>query len=96
MVKVFKRLIDNSSVKVTKFTLGPNQNTGYHKHQFDYIIVPITNGKLLSIDKNNKSTEFIIEKGTPYFRNSGVEHDVINKSNSEIIFVEVEILNTSL
>ncbi len=30
-------------------------------------------------------------KGVPYFRNAGVEHDVINANPFEFAFVEVEL-----
>ena len=48
--------IDNKLVKVTKYSFMPGQETGTHKHLYDYIVTPITDGKLLLIDENgNKS-----------------------------------------
>ena len=44
--------IDNNLVRVTKYSFMPGQETGMHKHLYDYIVTPITDGKLLLIDKN--------------------------------------------
>ena len=34
---------------------------------------------------------FAAKKGVPYFRSEGVEHDVINASDGEYAFIEIEI-----
>ena len=31
-----------------------------------------------------------LKKGVPYFRETGVEHDVINPNEFEFVFIEVE------
>ena len=31
------------------------------------------------------------KKGVPYFRNEGVEHDVINADSGEYAFIEIEL-----
>ena len=36
----------------------PGQETGVHKHLYDYIVTPITNGKLLLIDKNGNESKY--------------------------------------
>ena len=32
-----------------------------------------------------------MKKGVPYFRNEGVEHDVINANDGEYAFIEIEL-----
>ena len=83
--------INNQNVKVTKFTLKPDESTGFHTHELDYVIVPITNGELKIIDKQDKEVFKKLIAGEPYFRKKGVEHNVINNGSDIIIFVEVEI-----
>ena len=83
--------IDNKKVKVSKFTLPPKGSTGFHFHALDYVIIPITNGKLKLINKSNEEKFTTLIAGKPYFRNKGVEHNVINIGNDTIIFIEVEI-----
>jgi hypothetical protein len=36
-----------------------------------------------------------LKKGVPYFRKAGVEHDVINASDGEFAFIEIELLAAS-
>jgi len=32
-----------------------------------------------------------MKKGVPYFRNEGVEHDVINANDTDYAFIEIEL-----
>tara|TARA_B100001989_G_scaffold7256_1_gene4878 strand:+ start:6105 stop:6377 length:273 start_codon:yes stop_codon:yes gene_type:complete len=83
--------IDNKKVKVSKFTLLPKGSTGFHVHALDYVIIPISDGKLKLINKNKKETYTTLKAGEPYFRKKGVEHNVINIGPKTITFIEVEI-----
>ncbi len=83
--------IDNKLVKVTKYSFKPGQETGMHKHLFDYIVTPLTNGKLLLIDKNGNKSNFNLVESQSYFRKAGVEHNVINSGKQKLIFVETEL-----
>ena len=71
--------IDNKLVKVTKYTFMPGQQTGMHKHFYDYIVTPITDGKLFLIDKNGNRSDYNLIASQLYFRKAGVEHNVINR-----------------
>ena len=88
---IAKLQIDNERVRVTEYRFAPNAETTFHRHEFDYVVVPTTTGDLL-LKEPDGDRVVRIETGVPYFRNEGVEHDVINPSKeNEIIFVEVEI-----
>ena len=62
-----------------------------HKHKYDYIVLPITNGEIILIDKNGIESKAVLTIAEAYFRKAGVEHNVINNSNKKLIFVEVEL-----
>ena len=85
--------IDNKLVKVTKYFFMPGQETGVHKHLYDYIVTPITNGKLLLIDKNGNESNYNLIASQSYFRKAGVEHNVINCGKQDLIFIETELKN---
>ena len=85
--------IDNKLVKVTKYTFMPGQETGMHKHFYDYIVTPITDGKLLLIDKNGNKSDYNLIASQSYFRKAGVEQNVINSGKQKIIFIETELKN---
>lgn len=84
------RLIENDRVRVTEWRFAPGAATGHHRHEYDYVVVPIATGKLRIVDKTGERL-FDLVHGRPYFRNLGVEHDVINAGDNEVAFVEVEI-----
>lgn len=83
--------IDNKLVKVTKYSFLPGQETGVHKHLYDYIVTPLTGGKLLLIDKNGNKSDYSLIASNSYFRKAGVEHNVINNGKQKLIFIETEL-----
>jgi quercetin dioxygenase-like cupin family protein len=85
--------IDNKLVKVTKYSFMPGQETGTHKHLYDYIVTPITDGKILLIDENGNKSDYSLTASHSYFRKAGIEHNVINNGEQKLIFVETEIKN---
>jgi hypothetical protein len=55
-------------------------------------VVPQFDG-VLEIDLGNgERTRAEMRSGVPYFRQLGVEHDVINGNDFECAFVEIELL----
>lgn len=86
-------LIENNRTRVTEWRFkNRGDNTGWHKHEFDYIVVPVQDGVLEIVDKDRNITTAFLKKGMPYYRDLGVEHDVINGNDVEFAFVEVEFL----
>jgi beta-alanine degradation protein BauB len=83
--------IDNDRVRVTEWRFAPGAATGWHRHEYDYVIMPVADGRLELIDAAGKSSFAELKLGVPYFRNAGVEHDVRNPNAQEFAFVEVEI-----
>lgn len=85
-------MIDNDEVLVTEWRFAPNAETGWHRHQYDYVVVPQSTGTLRLQENDGERTAELIS-GQPYFRNSGVEHNVVNANDYEFVFIEVEIKN---
>ncbi len=83
-------LIENARVRVTEWRFAPGAATGYHRHEYDYIVVPMTTGKLL-LKAPAGDHEAELTQGVPYFRTVGVEHDVVNVNDYEFVFVETEL-----
>ncbi len=82
--------VDNDRTRVTEWRFAPGAATGYHRHEFDYVVVPQTTGKLKLIGPDGDATLADLTAGQSYFRQAGVEHDVINASDHEFVFVEIE------
>ena len=83
--------IDNKSVKVTEYSFSPGSETTFHKHEMDYIVVPINDGELQLVDKFGNNVKTRLKKGVSYFKKAGVEHNVINSGNKDLKFIEIEI-----
>lgn len=83
--------IDNERVRVTEWRFAPGAATGWHRHEFDYVVVPLSDGKLRIVAEGGAETIAELRKGVPYFREVGVEHDVINANDFEFAFIEVEM-----
>ena len=83
--------IDNDKVRVTRWTLRPKEDTGQHRHEFDYVVVPLVQGKMLVANADGSSTSNDVSQGSPYFRESGAEHTVSNSGSDVLDFVEIEV-----
>ena len=86
-------LIDNERVRVTEWRFkNKGDNTGWHRHAYDYVVIPQFDGTLEIDLGTGQRTTAELQKGVPYFREIGVEHDVINANPFEWSFIEVELL----
>ena len=87
---VFSVQTDNARTKVTRWTFAPASETGPHCHPHDFIVIPLTKGKLLLQTKEGESVR-TLEPGQSYFRNAGIEHNAVNVGGNEIVLMEIEI-----
>jgi hypothetical protein len=39
--------VDNDRVNVAEWSFAPGAETGHHRHEFDYVVVSLTHGKML-------------------------------------------------
>ena len=83
--------IDNEEVRVTEWRLAPDTATGHHTHEMDYVIVPISAGEMTIIAPNGDVSKAQLGAGQSYFRKAGVQHDVQNRTDREIVFLEIEL-----
>ncbi len=83
--------IDNERVKVTEWRFAPGAQTGWHRHERDYVVVPVADGLLLLEQPDGSTVTSQLLTGRSYARMTGVEHNVINASDHEIAFIEIEL-----
>jgi beta-alanine degradation protein BauB len=83
--------IDNARVRVTEWRFAPGAATGWHRHEYDYVVVPLTSGRLLLREPGGGERTVELTAGASYNRPVGVEHDVINPGPGEFVFVEIEL-----
>jgi len=82
--------IDNDRTRVTEWRFAPGAETGWHRHEYDYVVVPAMDGRLRIVGPGGEEVVAEMKAGAPYFRETGVEHNVINANDGEYAFIEVE------
>jgi quercetin dioxygenase-like cupin family protein len=82
---------DDDRVRVTTWTFEDGEDTGHHRHEYDYIVVPITGGAFEVTEVDGSSRELTQTAAVAYLGRVGTEHNVINRSGQTAIFVEVEL-----
>ena len=87
--------VETARLRVTEWRFAPGAATGWHRHAFDYVVVPITTGRLLLEEPGGASRYAQLTAGVSYARETGVEHDVVNDSDSEFVFIEIELTEAS-
>ena len=84
--------VDNEQVRVTTWTFkAAGAATGQHRHEFDYVVVPVTGGTFTVIDIDGPVRKLNQVVGTPYLGAAGTAHDVVNATDQEAVFVEIEL-----
>lgn len=81
---------ETERVVVTEWRFPPGGHTGWHVHAYDYVVVPMTTGRLTLHTKDGIIASDLTA-GQSYGRGKGVEHDVINDNPFEFVFVEIEL-----
>jgi D-alanine-D-alanine ligase-like ATP-grasp enzyme len=65
--------------------------TGPHRHEFDYVVVPVTGG-VFSVTGSDGSVRTMTQTaGTPYVGAAGTDHEVVNVTGQAVSFVEIEL-----
>ena len=83
-------LVQDQKVRVTRFDFGPDQETGWHIHEYDYVITAITDCFMRLQHPDGTETESEVAAGNAYIRDAGVHHNVINISDKKMSFIEIE------
>ncbi len=81
--------VNNDRVLVTEWRFPVAGETTWHRHSYDYVVVPMKTGRL-QLDDGKETRIAELTAGKSYYRPVGVEHNVINANDYEFVFVEIE------
>ena len=87
--------VDDERVRVTKWSFAPGARTGWHRHDYAYVVVPLTTGRL-RLHSGDGVSEAELTAGQAYSRPAGIEHDVENANDYDFAFIEVELKDRPL
>lgn len=85
------RLADDERVRITMWSFALGDSTGQHRHELDYVVVPVTGGTFDVTSPGGEIAEMTQQLGVPYFRSAGALHNVTSTTEGEVVFVEVEL-----
>jgi quercetin dioxygenase-like cupin family protein len=88
--------IDDDRFRVTEWRFASGAETGWHIHGHDYVIVPLTDGKLGLEGPDGTQSQAALTQGVPYSRRTGVAHNVVNAGDVPLAFLEVEVVDSDL
>jgi quercetin dioxygenase-like cupin family protein len=83
--------VDDGRFRVTEWRFAPGAETGQHVHGMDYVVVPMTTGRL-RLEEPEGVREVELTAGVSYARTVGVSHNVVNPNAFEFVFVEIEVM----
>jgi quercetin dioxygenase-like cupin family protein len=83
--------VDDEHVRVTRWDFPPGAETGWHRHGMAYVVVPVSDGKMLLELPGGQTATAEIKAGVAYARAAGIEHNVVNAGDTAFAFVETEL-----
>jgi beta-alanine degradation protein BauB len=83
---------DDGQVRVTTWTFGGRGSSmGEHRHDYNYIVVPVTGGILTVTTPDGAQHDMIQHAGSPYHGSAGTTHSVTNNTGQQVVFVGIEL-----
>jgi quercetin dioxygenase-like cupin family protein len=82
---------EDDCVRVTRWDFPPGGETGWHRHGWLYVVVPVTDGTLHVELPGGETVVATLQAGLAYSRPAGVEHNVVNGGSAPVAFVETEV-----
>ncbi|MET9409232.1 cupin domain-containing protein [Streptomyces sp. NPDC002935] len=86
---------EDAQVRVTRWDFEPGTATGHHLHSHDYVVVPVTDGRVRALTLDGGGTDSVLKAGQSYARPVGGAHDVVNIGDAPLAFVEIELKHTA-
>lgn len=85
---------DDGRFRVTRWTIEPGGAIPMHRHDHDYVVVPLRDATMHVVTPDGTATPAHLQTGVSYTRSAGVEHQVENRGSTDpVVFVEVERLD---
>jgi quercetin dioxygenase-like cupin family protein len=84
--------VDDGVFRVTEWVIEPGGAIPPHRHEYDYVVVPLTAGEVRAVGPDGSVVPMTLRVGGSYARAAGAEHTLENRGSAEVRFVEVERL----
>ena len=83
-------LIDDDRTRITQWVIAPGEQTGWHLHDYDYVTIQQSTGRLhlKYVDGSEKTIDY--KPGTTRVNPAPVEHNATNIGDVDIHVLEIE------
>ncbi len=86
--------IENEHFRVTKWTIHPDGHIPMHRHEHEYVVVPLTSETMHVVTDEGEEIVAELTTGQAYTRPAGSTHQVENRNADRVVeFIEVERLS---
>jgi quercetin dioxygenase-like cupin family protein len=89
-VAAFNLLLEDDKTRITYWVIKPGEQTGWHRHEFDYVAVQQSAGRLHLDYADGSVREIDYTPGVALAASAPVEHNAINVGDVDIVALEIE------
>lgn len=86
----YETLVDDEKTRITQWRIKPGQQTGWHLHDFDYVTIQQSEGRLHLDYADGSEKEIDYVPGTSHLNTAPVEHNATNVGDVDIVVLEIE------
>lgn len=86
----YETLHEDEKTCITLFTIRPGEQTGWHRHEYDYVAVQQSAGRLHFDYDDGSTREIDYTPGVAVAVKAPVEHNATNVGDVDIIALEIE------
>ena len=83
-------LHEDGRARITQWIFQPGDQTGWHRHEWDYVTVQQSGGGLMLHGADGSETWVPYEDGRTMAWTAPIEHNAVNVSDREVRVLEVE------
>lgn len=80
--------LDDGRIRVTRYDMAPDDRIPWHRHEHDYLVVPLVDGEFEVVAAGGTSAQRT-RAGHSYRRDAGAEHELVNGARP-YAFIEIE------
>ena len=91
-----KLLHEDGRTRITQWIFAPGEQTGWHRHECDYITVQQSGGSLMLHGADGLETWVPYENGRTMAWTAPIEHNAVNVSDHEVSVLEIEYKQPAL
>ena len=89
-VGAFEILHEDEKTRITHWVIKPGEQTGWHRHEYDYVAVQQSGGRLHFDNPDGSTREVDYTPGVARAVTAPVEHNATNVGDVDIVVLEIE------